>query len=128
MRDGAGTSICGSDLILRDEPVAGIDDPRRINVVDVAHGIDPTDFRRRVAQAPGNGHPAEVRERLGQIDGRRHRQVESPNAVVTDIALEPRPDGFHHILMQAVCRATACDKDRYIVPGLPILGVWISIS
>ena len=128
VREGAGTSICTSNLILGDEGVTGIDHLGRINVVDVTHGVDATDFRRRVAQAPGNGHSTEVRKRLREVDRRQHRQLEAPNSVVADIPLEPHPDGFHNILMQPVCGATAGEKDRDIIPGLPGLGVGVSTS
>ena len=126
--EGAGTCASTSDVVLRDEPVTGIDDPARTNVVNVAHGIDPSDVRRRVAQAPGNSHPAEVRKGLGQVDGPRHRQFEAPDSIVADIAPEPRPDGFHDILMQTINGAAAGEKDRDIVPGLPGLGMRVSMT
>ena len=44
------------------------------------------------------------------------------------MALEPRPDGFHYILVQTVRGAAAGDKDGNIVPGLPTLGIRLAMS
>ena len=115
-------------MVLRDEPVGGIHDPQWANVVNVAHGVDASDVRGRVTQAPGNGHPAEVGKGLGEIYGRRHRQFEAPNAIVANIALEPRPDVFHDVLMQPVRGPTAGEKNRDVIPRLPGLGVWIPMA
>ena len=109
-------------MVLRDEPIAGINDCPGNDVFDIPHRIDPADLCRQITQAPSDRHPTEIGKALGKVDRRRHREVESSNAVIANLTLEPRPDVIYDILMQTVRGAAACEKDGDIIPKLPGLG------
>ena len=76
---------CPSDLIFGDERAFVVDDGWSLDVFDIPRRVDSTDFRGRMAKAPGDSRSAESCHLNRQVDACRDRQFDQPDSVVSGV-------------------------------------------